>query len=130
MFLPGESHGQRRLAGYNPWDHKVLDMSEQLTLSLFRYLKLYSSLVGKQLTLEQHRFSPLENPCITCIWLTISLVNQYPWFYTCGFSQPQIVVLRYSLLKTSAYKWTQAVRIHVVIRLTVQCALLIIHLSK
>ena len=22
VFLPGESHGQRRLAGYNPWGHK------------------------------------------------------------------------------------------------------------
>ena len=21
-FLPGESHGQRSLAGYSPWDHK------------------------------------------------------------------------------------------------------------
>ena len=22
VFLPGESHGQRRLAAYSPWDHK------------------------------------------------------------------------------------------------------------
>ena len=22
VFLPGEAHGQRRLAGYSPWDHK------------------------------------------------------------------------------------------------------------
>ena len=22
VFLPGESHGQRSLAGYGPWDHK------------------------------------------------------------------------------------------------------------
>ena len=22
VFLPGESHGQRRLAGYSPWGHK------------------------------------------------------------------------------------------------------------
>ena len=22
IFLPGESHGQRSLAGYSPWDHK------------------------------------------------------------------------------------------------------------
>ena len=25
VFLPGESHGQRRLVGYSPWDHKKLD---------------------------------------------------------------------------------------------------------
>ena len=31
VFLPGESHGQRSLAGYSPWDLKELDMTEQLT---------------------------------------------------------------------------------------------------
>ena len=34
VFLPGESHGQRSLMGYVLWSHKVLDMTEQLTLSL------------------------------------------------------------------------------------------------
>ena len=28
VFLPGESHGQRKLAGYSPWDHKESDMTE------------------------------------------------------------------------------------------------------
>ena len=28
VFLPGESHGQRSLAGYSPWDHKESDMTE------------------------------------------------------------------------------------------------------
>ena len=28
IFLPGESHGQRKLAGYNPRGHKELDMTE------------------------------------------------------------------------------------------------------
>ena len=27
-FLPGEFHGQRNLAGYNPWGHKESDMTE------------------------------------------------------------------------------------------------------
>ena len=31
VFLPGEFHGQRSLAGYSPWGHKELDMAEQLT---------------------------------------------------------------------------------------------------
>ena len=31
VFLPGEFHGQRRLAGYSPWGRKELDMTEQLT---------------------------------------------------------------------------------------------------
>ena len=28
VFLPGESHGQRRLAGYSPQGSKKLDMTE------------------------------------------------------------------------------------------------------
>ena len=28
VFLPGESHGQRSLAGYSPLGHKELDMTE------------------------------------------------------------------------------------------------------
>ena len=32
VFLPGESCGQRNLVGYNPWDHKELDMTEQLSM--------------------------------------------------------------------------------------------------
>ena len=32
VFLPGESCGQRNLVGYNPWDHKELDMTKQLSM--------------------------------------------------------------------------------------------------
>ena len=28
VFLPGESHGQRSLAGYSPWGHKESDRTE------------------------------------------------------------------------------------------------------
>ena len=28
VILPGEFHGQRRLAGYSRWGHKELDMTE------------------------------------------------------------------------------------------------------
>ena len=30
VFLPGESHGQRSLAGYSSWGGKELDMTEGL----------------------------------------------------------------------------------------------------
>ena len=36
VSLPGEFHGQRRLAGYSSWACKDLDMTERLTLSLFQ----------------------------------------------------------------------------------------------
>jgi len=35
IFLPGKSHGQRGLVGYNPWGHKESDMTEQLNTSLY-----------------------------------------------------------------------------------------------
>ena len=35
VFLPGEFHGQRSLAGYIQWGPKELDTTERLTLSLF-----------------------------------------------------------------------------------------------
>ena len=31
VFLPGELHGQRRLAGYTPWEHKESDTTESHT---------------------------------------------------------------------------------------------------
>ena len=31
VFLPGESHGQRSLAGYSPWGPKELDRTERLS---------------------------------------------------------------------------------------------------
>ena len=31
VFLPGESHGQRRLAGYSPWGCKESDTTKQHT---------------------------------------------------------------------------------------------------
>ena len=34
VFLLGEFHGQRSLAGYSPWNLKELDRTEQLILSL------------------------------------------------------------------------------------------------
>ena len=35
VFLLGEFHGQGSLARYSPWGLKELDMTEQLTLTLF-----------------------------------------------------------------------------------------------
>ena len=31
VFLPGEFHGQRSLAGYSTWGHKELDTTERLS---------------------------------------------------------------------------------------------------
>ena len=41
-ILAGESPGQRSLAGYSLWSNEELDMTEQLTLSLFFSQARYS----------------------------------------------------------------------------------------
>ena len=38
-FLPGQSQGQRSLAGYSPWGHKESDMTERLTLRMYFTIK-------------------------------------------------------------------------------------------
>ena len=42
IFLPGEVHGQRSLAGYSPWCCKESDTTERLTLSFFQFHNLLS----------------------------------------------------------------------------------------
>ena len=34
VLLPGESHGQRSLAGYSPWGHKESDTTEPVSMSI------------------------------------------------------------------------------------------------
>ena len=42
VFSPGESHGQRSLAGYSPRGLKESDMPEWLTLSFLTFTRLCS----------------------------------------------------------------------------------------
>ena len=48
VFLPGESHGQRSLAGYSPWGHKELDTTEQLELLYLCFFTKLTSLACTQ----------------------------------------------------------------------------------
>ena len=40
VFLPGEFHGQRSLVGYSPWCHKVMDITDRLTLFFFFFKEI------------------------------------------------------------------------------------------
>ena len=40
VVLPGDSHGQRSLVDYSPWDHKESDMTEQLNTHTYCTLKV------------------------------------------------------------------------------------------
>ena len=49
VFLPGESHEQRSLAGYSPWDGKESDTTERLsTAQPSKYVQICLSLRGRR----------------------------------------------------------------------------------
>jgi len=48
VFLPGESYGQRNLAGYSPWVYKESDTTERLTHT-HRRTKYITSRVTRRL---------------------------------------------------------------------------------
>ena len=100
VFLPGESHGQRSLAGYSPWGHIKSDMSEATqhstnlilnfrlkiisTLSIYKqpmkYIKQFQRLqlpqcfkfLNQQLNKDQE-FRELKRPCSSTLSPDISL---------------------------------------------------------
>ena len=50
VFLPGESHGQRNLAGYSPWGCKELDTTEQLSMTIWTFVSKVMSLLFNTLS--------------------------------------------------------------------------------
>ena len=42
VFLPGESHGQRSLAGYSPWGCKEPDTTAQLSIRVCIYIYIFN----------------------------------------------------------------------------------------
>ena len=56
IFLPGESHGQRRLVGYSPWGCKESDSTEGLTHTSEGYVPNLSDIQGLSVIIpEDHR---------------------------------------------------------------------------
>ena len=54
VFLPGESHGQRSLAGYSPWGHRESDMTEATYCACRDVLKDYLRYVFIQIPNTEH----------------------------------------------------------------------------
>jgi len=42
-FFSGESHGQRSLEGYSPWDYEESDMTEQLSMHACKVLSILNT---------------------------------------------------------------------------------------
>ena len=95
IFLPGEIHGQWSLAVYSPWDHKELDTTEWLTLSLSM---LVSSGEGVELSVFPSASNP---PFAAALQPTHSLAN----LYTLGWYSMHSHLLFYWSLKTRWRRW-------------------------
>ena len=57
VFLPGEFHGQRSLAGYSPWGDKELNTAEWLSLSLCNPKAHYLGIYAREIKLCQKKSS-------------------------------------------------------------------------
>ena len=73
VFLPGESHGQRNLAGYSPWGRKASDTTEWLMLSPFTFTFQYDL----ELTALTMSVSHLHRVTVHSLWL---LANHFSSF--------------------------------------------------
>ena len=85
VFLPGEPHGQRSLAGYSPWDRRGSETTERLTLP-------YTWEGGS------HR--------VNCVWLT----DGSPWWISSDpaiQSDSQVTSLSLQVLPTFPYLVSQ-----------------------
>ena len=70
IFLPGESHGQRSLVGYSPWDRKESDMTERLTLTnILLSMVFQERVVIFEFSQKEMSACPSTLPSIQCIGL-------------------------------------------------------------
>ena len=98
VFLPGEFHGQRSLAGYSPWGCKESDMTEWLILSLhgnsifnffFEEPPILFSIVAASIYIRTNRAQLLHILTNTCCFLfpwTIALVMCVMWHLVVAFT--------------------------------------------
>ena len=72
VFLPGESHGQKSLAGYSPWGHKESDtteVTEQARTHIQHSIKSENTAVENRYSIFDTRIPP--NVVISCLILLL-----------------------------------------------------------
>ena len=78
VFLPGEFHGQRSLAGYSPWGHKDLDTTEQLTTSVIYHINKLKNQNHTTILLEAEKPSDkIQHPFIIKILQKVGIEGPY-----------------------------------------------------
>ena len=81
IFLPGESHGQRRLASYSPWGHKESDMTGQLTLLLSYRVSVISEKIPWTSQKNRDLFHCKK-------YATLHLLRSHAYQPICSFTHP------------------------------------------
>ena len=74
VFLSGEFHQQRSLAGYSLWSYKELDTSEQLTL----FTSLFFIRVSHNHRLQNITYTHIHSPTLTLAAIQLCLYFRAP----------------------------------------------------
>ena len=92
IFLPGEFHGQRSLAGYSPWCCKV-NMTERLSLSFIRS-KATIDHSFLQIPASSFPLSPLSTPLPSTLppLPIYTYVYTYTYIYMCIYTHTCVCV--------------------------------------
>ena len=93
IFLPGEFHGQRSLAGYSPWCCKV-SMTERLTLTFIHSFKSYYRPFTPPNTCLFLSSFPLSAPLPSTLppLSLYTYVYTYTYIYICIYTHTRVCV--------------------------------------
>ena len=103
VFLPGESHGQRSLAGYSPQGCKELDTTEKLIhthrcVYILINIYIYEFWETREWHCSQNAGTVLPySPSLSLPWVTKSL--RYRWAVNCSddYKLPQRMTSRFEM---------------------------------
>ena len=99
VFLPGESHGQRSLAGYSPGDCKESDPTERLSPHILAMFQVHTCICTHILFLKLFSIMGYYKILFSDLYITPLLLVAYPYFF---FKQKPIIL--FILSQTSGIK--------------------------
>ena len=97
VFLPGEFHRQKSLAGYSPWGPKGLDMAERLTLSLHFRIHLQVGKTHTHFCLSKKINSVMHVFLVSFPYIFSNATNTYLFFHVLPFQH-------YTVFASSTYQ--------------------------
>ena len=107
IFLPGESHGQRSLAGYSPWGRKESDMTERLTLTQAAIIagNLYCACRHDDFHIKSYLFCCIST--VTCRHRRsmVAFVHLQPFNWSCKSETIGLLFFKLSILYRSCYTY-------------------------